>query len=603
MRPVVPLALLIPIIGVAPDAAAQFPSFSDEAIARGLSYVVSDGMFDGGGQFGCGVALCDLDGDGDDDIVATGALGAGTTSIALFRNDGGTFVNRTSTSGLTGATRVSGVVAGDYDGDGDLDLFVTRWLQPAILYRNQGNLAFTNATSSAGLSGNAGPGTGCSFADFDADGDIDLAIANRTGSLGNQLRNRFYRNNGNATFTEIAQQLGVDDAGVSFQCLLQDLDRDGDPDLYVSNDKGLAGFSWNRYFRNTGGAFVDQPNNGACVVIDSMGVATGDVDGNGFMDIYCTNTPEGHVLLLSNAAVSYADAADEFGAAGATTGWGTLIFDPDNDGDQDIFACSMAPQPDYLFLRHGPLPMIDLPDAGGASDAQDSYCLAAGDIDLDGDVDLLKQSRLANLRLLINTSPASNRSVRLKVVGRGMNTHAIGALVDVRFGKSTVLREVVAGSSYKSQSSYVVHAGIGPREAADSVIVRWPKVASDGGAWITRTLTNVPTTFVLPVYPPARLGDPDADGRVSPNELAACVACAGAAFSAACAIFDLDGDCTVDALDVAATGVRLCDLDRSGAVGEGDLSLLLAGWGGGARDLTGDGVVDSADLGVLLAHW
>jgi hypothetical protein len=263
----------------------------------------------------------------------------------------------------------------------------------------------------------------------------------------------------------------------------------------------------------------------------------------------------------------------------------------------------MAPQPDYLFLRHGPLPMIDLPDAGGASDAQDSYCLAAGDIDLDGDVDLLKQSRLANLRLLINTSPASNRSVRLKIVGRGMNTHAIGALVDVRFGKSTVLREVVAGSSYKSQSSYVVHAGIGPREAADSVIVRWPKVASDGGAWITRTLTNVPSTFVLPVYPPARLGDPDADGRVSPNELAACVACAGAEFRAACAIFDLDGDCTVDALDVAATGVRLCDLDRSGAVGEGDLSLLLAGWGGGARDLTGDGVVDSADLGVLLAHW
>ena len=117
MRAVVPLALLTSIIGVAPNAAAQFPSFSDEAIARGLSYVVSDGMFDGGGQFGCGVALCDLDGDGDDDIVATGALGAGTTSIALFRNDGGTFVNRTSTSGLTGATRVSGVVAGDYDGD------------------------------------------------------------------------------------------------------------------------------------------------------------------------------------------------------------------------------------------------------------------------------------------------------------------------------------------------------------------------------------------------------------------------------------------------------------------------------------------------------
>jgi enediyne biosynthesis protein E4 len=603
MRTIVSLAMVLSWIGAAAPAAAQMPSFTDEAVARGLSYVVTDGMFDGGGQFGCGVALCDLDGDGDDDIVASGATGTGGTSIAVFRNDGGTFVNRTTGSGLTAATRVSGIVAGDTDGDGDLDLFVTRWLQPAMLFRNNGNLVFSNITSSAGLSGNSGPGTGCSFADFDADGDIDLAIANRTGSLGNQLRNRFYRNNGSGTFTEISQQLGVDDGGVSFQCLLQDLDRDGDPDLYVSNDKGWVGLSWNRYFRNVGGAFVDQPNNGACVVIDSMGVATGDVDGNGFIDIYCTNTPEGHVLLLSDSAFGYADAADTFGAAGATTGWGTLIFDPDNDGDQDIFACSMAPQPDYLFVRHGPLPMIDLPGAGGASDAEDSYCLAAGDIDLDGDVDLLKQSRLANLRLLVNASPAANRAVRLKIVGRGMNTHAIGALVDVRFGKSTVLREVLAGSSYKSQSSYVVHAGIGPRDTADSVIVRWPKVTSDGGSWVTRTLTNVPTAFVLPVFPPMRLGDVDGDGRVEPAELAGCAACVGAAFSAACAIHDFDGNCAVDALDLAASGARLCDLDQSGSVGEGDLSLLLAGWGGSSRDLTGDGVVDSADLGVLLAHW
>ena len=145
---------------------------------------------------------------------------------------------------------------------------------------NNGNLHFTNVTSAAGLSGNSGAGAGCSFGDYDGDGDLDLAIANRTGTMQNQLRNRFYRNNGNGTFTEISQQLGVDDGGASFQCILQDLDRDGDADLYVSNDKGSAGLSFNRYFRNVGGVFVSEPDNGSGVIIDSMGVATGDIDVN-----------------------------------------------------------------------------------------------------------------------------------------------------------------------------------------------------------------------------------------------------------------------------------------------------------------------------------
>jgi hypothetical protein len=600
MRLVASIAFALVISHGSPLALAQLPAFADEALPRGLNYVVTDGIFDGTGQFGCGVALCDLDGDGDDDIVASGATNG---QLALFENTGGSFVNRTTGSGLPTLTKVSGLVAGDYDGDGDLDLFVTRWLQSALLYRNNGNLAFSNVTAAAGLSGNAGAGAGCSFGDYDGDGDLDLAIANRTGTLFNQLRNRFYRNNGNGTFSEISQQLGVDDGGASFQCILQDLDRDGDADLYVSNDKGFPGQSVNRYFRNTGGTFVSEPDNGAAVMIDSMGVATGDLDGNGFIDIYCTNVPEGHVLLLTGDALVYTESAVAAGVAGATTGWGALIFDPDNDGDEDLFACSMFPDPDYMFVNTGAMPMLDLADAGGASDAEDSYCLAAGDIDLDGDIDLLKQSRPANLRLLVNSAPPQNRSVRLKIIGRGMNTHAVGALVDVRYGKRTALREVVSGSAYKSQSSYVIHAGIGEADAADSVTVRWPKLASEGGAWTMRTLTNVPTSFVVPVYPPARLGDVDGDGRVEPTEFAACEACAGAAFSAACAIHDIDGNCTVDAVDVAGMRVRLCDLDASGTVGAPDLAILLGGWGGANGDLTGDGFVGPADLALLLSQW
>ncbi|MEY5061018.1 MAG: hypothetical protein RIS45_939, partial [Planctomycetota bacterium] len=272
-------------------------SFTDEAVARGVAYVVTDGDF-GVAQFGCGVALVDLDNDGDDDIVATGAANG---QIALFRNDGaGNFTNATAGSGLPAVAKASGLVAGDYDGDGDLDLFLTRWLSPAILFRNEGNLLFANATASALLTGISGAGAGSSFGDYDGDGDLDLAVAMRTGTSLNQMRNRLYRNNGNATFTEVGAALGVDDAWASFQCILQDLDRDGDCDLYVSNDKGQAGNSWNRLFRNTGGAFAEDLASGACISIDSMGVSAGDLDMNGHVDIYCTNVATGHALLSSD---------------------------------------------------------------------------------------------------------------------------------------------------------------------------------------------------------------------------------------------------------------------------------------------------------------
>ncbi|MGA1224244.1 MAG: FG-GAP-like repeat-containing protein, partial [Phycisphaerales bacterium] len=270
MNAVGPGACIILVGGLASLARADFPIFTEEAAQRGVNYTVTDGAFGGSGQYGCGVALVDLDNDGDDDLIATGNSAG---QIALFANDGtGHFVDRTASSGLPAVTKVSGVVAGDYDGDGDLDLFITRWLAPAMLFRNEGGLFFANATSQALLTGISGAGAGCSFGDFDGDGDLDLAIAMRTNTNSNMMRNRFYRNNGNGTFTDISVALGVDDGFASFQCILQDLDRDGDCDLYVSNDKGMPGVAWNRYFRNEGGVFTEELDSGACIAIDSMGV-------------------------------------------------------------------------------------------------------------------------------------------------------------------------------------------------------------------------------------------------------------------------------------------------------------------------------------------
>jgi hypothetical protein len=584
------------------SAMGDVPVFTDEAVARGVQYVVTDGIFGGSGQYGCGVALVDLDNDGDEDIIATGAAGG---QIALFRNNGsGSFEDRTAFSGLPAVAKVSGVVAGDYDGDGDLDLFCTRWLQSAMLFRNEGGLFFANATASAHLTGISGPGAGSAFGDFDGDGDLDLAIAMRTGSLQNQMRNRFYRNNGNGTFSEIAAMLGVDDAGASFHCMLQDLDRDGDCDLYVSNDKGTAALP-NRYFRNIGGAFVSEDSNGSCIAIDSMGVCAGDLDMNGQVDIYCTNIATGHALLATDDALTYARRDAELGVRGDATGWGALIFDADNDADEDLFACSMAGAPEYLWLNEGGFPLVDRAADGGIGDAEDSYCLASGDIDSDGDVDLLMQSRTVNLRLYVNAAPARNRSVTLRIVGPGMNRFAVGALVDIETGEPgegarTLLREVIAGSAYKSQSSMLIHGGIGDASSARRVTVRWPW---RNGVREERVLTDVPAGFVVPVYPPSLLGDQLGDGRVDPNDMAACEACLVGGFTGPCAAFDIDGDCRITDADRRGVALRLVDLNRDGSVGAPDITILLSAWGRPELDITGDGTVDGADIVRMLASW
>ena len=586
------------VLSTAALACADGLSFTDEAIARGVHYVVTDGDFGGLGQYGCGVALVDLDGDGDDDIVATGAAGG---QIALFRNDGtGQFADATQGSGLPAVAKASGVVAGDYDGDGDLDLFVTRWLLPAILLRNEGNLRFANATASALLTGISGAGAGASFGDYDGDGDLDLAIAMRTGTNLNAMRNRLYRNNGNATFTEVAASLGVDDGGASFQCILQDLDRDGDPDLYVSNDKGTVSGFPNRLFRNEGGVFTPDDDSGACIAIDSMGVCAGDLDMNGFTDLYCTNISNGHAFLSSSDGAHYERHEHEAGIGGAANGWGALILDADNDRDEDLFACSMTGASDYLWLNEGGLPLVERSAACGIGDGLDSYCLASGDVDGDGDIDLLMQSQHANLRLYVNSAPAANRSVALRIVGSGKNRFAVGALVDIDVAGRTALREVLAGSCYKSQSSMVVHAGLGDRVAAERVTVRWPRV---NGVRAERVLTNVPAGIVVPVYPPAMLGDAAFDGRVGPDDLASCAACVGGVFGAGCAVFDMDGDCAITEADRWAVERRMLDLSGDGAVGAPDITVLLAGWGRPDRDLTGDRTVDAADVARLLAAW
>jgi len=591
----------VAIAHCAAGAAAQ-GLYSDEALARGVDFYVSQGMFSGGGQFGCGVALVDLDNDGDDDIVC---LGAQDDRLGFFRNDGtGQFANVSANTGLGLVQRASGIAAGDYDGDGDLDLAVTRWLRSTTLLRNDGNFVFADVSSAAGVTG-AGAGAGCSWADYNGDGWIDLAVANRTGTLGNLTKNRLWRNNGNGTFTDVAVALGVDNGGwPAFTSSWCDVDLDGDQDLYVGNDKGTTSPFTNRLYRNNGdGTFFEDIGCRADVRADAMGVSHGDLDHDGIPEIYVANGPSGNFFLTTlDRGVTFVDSTEAAGVAANTQSWGSIFLDADSDGAQDLYVLSQTHA--NIFLRQGSgWPLLDAAEIYGLGDPGESYCVAVGDIDRDGDPDLLLQNYLSKIKLYVNNMPAqSNRRwIEFSAQGRGRNTFGIGTRVVATEGGRRYWNEVASGTAYKSQSTYRMRVGLGDATILDEVEVTFPRAGEFAAA--VRVLRNIPTNLEWPLWPPESLGDADGNGVRTPKDRAHLATLIGSACSPESTRFDIDGDMALTALDLEAFDRIQCDLNGDGLVGSADLTILLSNWGGVRADFDGSGGTDEADVARLLSSW
>jgi len=589
------------LAAVARGALAQ--AFSEQAAARGLSYFVTQGEFGGLGQFGCGVAVVDLDGDGDDDIVCTGNA---KDRLGFFQNDGaGTFTDVSASAYGALPQKASGIAAGDYDADGDLDIAVTRWLKATLLLRNNGDFTFTDVASASGITG-VGAGAGCAWADYDGDGWIDLAVANRAGTSANQTRNKLWRNNGNGTFTEAATALGIDNGGFpAFMVSWCDLDLDGDQDLYVGNDKGSSSPRYNRLYRNNGnGTFFEDIDCRAGVACDAMGTSYGDLDGDGQPEIFIPNIQLGNFLLRSgNGGISWTDAAAAAGVQSFGTCWGSVFLDGENDGDLDLFVGAMIPSLNFYYLNSGTWPLADATFASGLSNPNDTYCVAQGDVDGDGDQDILVQDRMAPVRLYMNNAVGQpNRQwIKLDVQGRGANTRGIGTRLVAQWAGKTAWREVAAGTDYKSQSSYRQHIGLGAATTLDTLTVTFPKAGARSAA--TRVLTGLPAGSTWPIWPPERLGDFDGDGVRDAGDRAALKAAIGAAFVPALAVLDMDGDSGVAADDLAAFDEAQCDLDGDGAVGAADLAALLDAWGTARADFDDDGTTGASDLALLLVRW
>lgn len=546
--------------------------FTEEALARGIDYRAV-GPSRAPWPFGHGVAFVDLDADGDPDLVA---LGAADGTIGLFENDGGGhFANRCIGSGIAQQPRASGVTATDYDGDGDLDLYLSVWLDANMLLRNDGDFRFTDVAVAAGVA-DEGAGAGCTWADFDHDGHIDLYLTNRTGTQmpkgqTSTIPNRLYRNLGDGSFLDVAFDAGVFDDNFTFQAAFFDRDGDADADLYLSTDKGYSGIGINRLFDNVGGAFVEiTAGSGTGAQVNSMGLAVGDFDGDMLQDLYCTNTPQGNLLYIAQQGGAYVEQSLAAGVASYATGWGAIFFDFDNDARRDLYVCNSDFSPNRLYRGVDAWPCPDVASAAGVDDTGRSFGSAVADIDADGDLDLLVENDDGPLRLYVNHEGQMRSWARFNVIGEAGNTHGVGAIVRVRAGATWQMREVLAGGNgYKSQNELTLHFGLSDAALVDEMIVHWP-----GGE--SRTLYGYAARQTWTLYPPNRLGDVDGDGVVSRADFRTLAACYG------------NGD--------VQPGCEMMDFDGDGDVDRQDYDLFAARYLGPNGDCNGNGRPDLLDI-------
>jgi hypothetical protein len=474
----------------------------------------------------CGIAFLDYDNDGWLDIfVLSGSRWDGAPPGAtnrLYRNNrDGTFTDVTERAGLTSAGWASGVTVGDYNNDGFEDIFVTYWGHN-VLYRNNGNGTFTDVTRECGLwSDQVRWGTGCSFIDYDRDGHLDLFVSRylkfdpkeippagrdpncnfkgipvNCGPRGLPMdTNSLYHNNGDGTFTEVSAQTGILKAqGYGLTVVCADFDDDGWPDIYVACDSTPSLL----YVNNHDGTFTeDGLARGVALNEDGqeqagMGLGVGDFNLDGRLDILKTHFTEDTPALYANEGkMGFTDVTIQSGLGVETryVSWGAGIVDLDNDGYPDLFwvTGSVYPEvgkklkdypdrtPRVLFRNLGNGRFEELLDGAGTGVTAEhcSRGCAFGDFDNDGDIDIVIVNKNEPPSLIRNDVSGGNRWIKFKLIGVKSNRSAVGARVTATYNGHRQAQEVLAQSGFLSASEKRLHFGLGKADKVD-IEVRWP---------------------------------------------------------------------------------------------------------------------------------
>ena len=421
---------------------------------------------------GEGVAWGDYDSDGDQDLYVVNYGSANR----LYRNNGnGAFSEVGASAGVDDSGNGDGAAWGDYDNDGDLDLYLAN-NGANRLYRNNGNGSFAEVGSSAGVA-DAGYGQGVAWADYDWDSDLDLYVVNYGSAT------RLYRNNNNGTFTEVGAAAGVADTGSGYNPAWGDYDNDGDPDLYVTNN-GV-----NRLYRNNNdGTFSEV---GAAAGVAAAGYGTGatwgDYDNDGDLDLYAVDHGNANRLYRNNGNGAFSEVGSSAGVDAAGAGYGVAWGDYDNDGDLDLYVANYG-SANRLYRNNNNGTFTEIGVGAGVADAGNGVGVAWADYDGDGDLDLYLVNQGANL--LYRNNGNTNRWLQVKLNGTNSNKSGIGAKVSATANGITQRREVEGGGGFLSQSSLPVAFGFGGTTTVNQLTLTWP-------SGVVQTLSNVATNQVL----------------------------------------------------------------------------------------------------------
>jgi hypothetical protein len=500
----------------------QFTNVTAAAGIKFSHYRGNDGIPTNREIFGPGVCVADFDGDGFQDIYFVNGrdlYGRGVSARnALYRNNGdGTFTDVTDKAGVPGTGYGFGCVWGDYDNDGNPDLFVTQYGRN-VLYHNNGDGTFTDVTDKARVSGTeSGPifHSGATFFDYDRDGRLDLYVGGYV-NLDSGPRycdfagvrtscpplaykgspNALYHNNGDGTFTEVTASSGISKLGKNLAVGAADYDNDGWPDLFVAND-GLPAYL---FHNERNGKFTEIGTEagmgltGSGNTMAAMCISLGDYDNDGWLDLFISDFQHSSDHVFHNDGKGgFSDASYPAHIAGPTynvLSFGGGFFDYDNDGWLDLFIANGHVYPEVenvqaetrfkqintLFHNDGKGTFVETTKQAG--DGFKTPYVGRGvafvDFDNDGFVDVVVGNNGDPPLLLHNSGGNGNHFVNFRLVGTKSNRDAMGARIRIVAGGLSQIREIAGGGSYLSQSDLRANFGLGKAVRVQTVEIKWP---------------------------------------------------------------------------------------------------------------------------------
>ncbi|MGE3181976.1 MAG: FG-GAP-like repeat-containing protein [Phycisphaerae bacterium] len=499
------------------------------------THATPPGYIHGLGFMIAGGAVGDFNNDGWEDLYI---VSGGTAPDRLYINQSGSFVNQSTAWGITSAHMGAGVAVGDYNNDGWLDIFVASYgptggpmsIGQHRLLRNNAGTGFTNVAVAAGVnwSDTTINAFGAAFGDYDLDGDLDLYITGWRTGASSAGGNRLFRNNGNGTFTDVTLAAGLHESTLhGFAVRFVDMNGDRYPEILVAGDF----YSSRYYVNNTDGTFSNQTAaSGAGLDCNGMGTTIGDFDNDGDQDWYVTNiyrgdtmpsAPCGNRLYLNAGGNLFDEVAEAAGVIDGRWGWGTVAVDLDQDGRLDIVAdngysdSDLGPmqwedQPKRVYQNNGDLTFTDVAQSAGYTRTGQGRGVVNFDFDNDGDQDIGVFSFAEPFELYRNDSINAGNWLRVRLntsAVTGLAPNGFGTRLLARTGAFWQTRYVDGGSNYLSQSELSAHFGLGGATFVDELRIEW----ADGDVLVEENVAAGQTLVVSALL----RGDANCDGAVS----------------------------------------------------------------------------------------